>query len=86
MYDNKVHSVPDRIVSVRQPFLRLIVRGKAGKPVEFGAKLDISVVAGWTRLEYCFFDAYFWPKREKVVLFGIRQAVPPYVIEEIDDN
>ena len=58
MYDNKVHSVPDRIVSVSQPFVRPIVRGKAGKPVEFGAKLDISVVDGWTRLEYCSFDAY----------------------------
>lgn len=58
MYDNKVHSVPDRIVSVSQPFIRPIVRGKAGKPVEFGAKLDISVVDGWTRLEYCSFDAY----------------------------
>ena len=51
MYDNKVHSVPERIVSVSQPFIRPIVRGKAGKPVEFGAKLDISVVNGWTRLE-----------------------------------
>ena len=50
MYDNKVHSVPDHIVSVSQPFIRPIVRGKAGKPVEFGAKLDISVVDGWTRL------------------------------------
>ena len=30
---------------------RKIVRGKAGKPVEFGGKLDISVVDGWTRLE-----------------------------------
>ena len=39
-------------------FVRLIVRGKAGKPVEFGAKLDISVVDGWTRLECCSFDAY----------------------------
>ena len=58
MYDNKVHSIPDRIVSVSQPFVRPIVRGKAGKPVEFGAKLDISVVDGWTRLEYCSFDAY----------------------------
>ena len=58
MYDNKVHSVPDRIVSVSQPFVRPIVRGKAGKPVEFGAKLDISVVDGWTRLEFCSFDAY----------------------------
>ena len=43
MYNNRVHSVPDRIVSVSEPFVRPIVRGKAGKPVEFGAKLDISV-------------------------------------------
>ena len=58
MCDNRTHSVPDRIVSVSQPFVRLIVRGKAGKPVEFGAKLDISVVDGWTRLDCCSFDAY----------------------------
>ena len=58
MYDHRTHSVPDRIVSVSQPFVRPIVRGKAAKPVEFGAKLDISVVAGWTRLEFCSFDAY----------------------------
>lgn len=58
MYDNRVHSVPDRIVSVSQPFVRPIVRDKAGKPVEFGAKLNISVVDGWTRLEYSSFDAY----------------------------
>ena len=58
MYDNHTHSVPDRIVSVSQPFIRPIVRGKAGKPVEFGAKLDISVSDGWTRLEYWSFDAY----------------------------
>lgn len=58
MHDNHTHSVPDRIVSVSQPFVRPIVRGKAGKPVEFGAKLDISVVDGWTRLECCSFDAY----------------------------
>ena len=58
MYDHRTHSVPDRIVSVSQPFVRPIVRGKAGKPVEFGTKLDISVVDGWTRLEFCSFDAY----------------------------
>lgn len=55
MYDNRTHSVPDRIVSLSQPFVRPIVRGK---PVEFGAKLDISVVDGWARLEFCSFDAY----------------------------
>ena len=58
MYDNHTHSVENRIVSVSQPFVRPIVRGKAGKPVEFGMKLDISVSGGWTRLEYHSFDAY----------------------------
>lgn len=58
MYDNKTHRVPNRIVSLSQPWIRPIVRGKAGKPVEFGAKLDISVVEGFTRLEYLSFDAY----------------------------
>lgn len=58
MYDNRTHSVPDRIVSVSQPFVRPIVRGKAGKPVEFEAKLDVSVVDGWTCLECYSFDAY----------------------------
>lgn len=58
MYDTRTHSVPDRIVSLSQPWIRPIVRGKAGKTVEFGAKLDISVVNGWTRLEKLSFDAY----------------------------
>ena len=58
MYDHRIHSVPDRIVSVSQPFVCPIVRGKAGKPVEFGTKLDVSVVDEWTRLECCSFDAY----------------------------
>ena len=50
--------VPDRIVRVSLPFIRPIVRSKAGKPVEFGVKLDISVVNSWRRLEYFSFDAY----------------------------
>jgi hypothetical protein len=58
MYDNGTHSVANRIINLSQPFLRPIVRGKAGKPVEFGAKLDISVCGGWTRLEVLSFDAY----------------------------
>jgi hypothetical protein len=58
MYDRKTHSVEGRIVSLSQPFIRPIVRGKAGKPVEFGAKLDISVSDGWARLEVLSFDAY----------------------------
>ena len=59
MYDNKVHSVPDRIVSISQPYIRPIVRGKAKAPVEFGAKLDLSIDEnGIARLERVSFDAY----------------------------
>jgi IS5 family transposase len=58
MHKNRTHSVPDRIVSLSQPWLRPIVRGKTNSPVEFGAKLDVSVVEGFTRLEHISFSAY----------------------------
>ncbi len=44
MWENKTQSVPQRIVSLTQPHIRPIVRGKAGKPIEFGAKLSVSCV------------------------------------------
>lgn len=43
MYDNRVHSVEHRIVSISRPWLRPIVRGKVKAPVEFGAKFDLSL-------------------------------------------
>ena len=59
MYENKVHSVPDRIVNISQPHIRPIVRGKAKTPTEFGAKLDLSIdETGMARLEKQSFDAY----------------------------
>lgn len=67
MYETGVHRVDDRIVSISRPFLRPIVRGKAKSPVEFGAKLDISVVDGYARLEAYSFDAY----NESTLLIGM---------------
>jgi len=58
MYDNNVKSVNDRIVSIHQPHIRPIVRGKAGAHTEFGAKISISVVDGWSFLDTINFDAY----------------------------
>ena len=59
MYDNKTHKVKDRIVSISQPYIRPIVRGKAKAPVEFGAKLDMSIdERGIARLEKLSFDPY----------------------------
>ena len=59
MYENKTHSVENRIVNLSQPYIRPIVRGKAKSPVEFGAKLDLSVdEQGMARVEKLQFDAY----------------------------
>lgn len=59
MYKNRVHSVADRIVSIRQPWVRPIVRGKASAPVEFGPKLDVSIDSeGYGRIEKVSFDPY----------------------------
>ena len=59
MYDHKVHSVPDRIVSIHQPWIRPIVRGKAKAATEFGAKLDVSIdERGYARIEHISFSAY----------------------------
>ena len=59
MFDEGRRRVADRIVSIGQPFVRPIVRGKAKAPVEFGAKYDVSVdEKGHARLEKASFDAY----------------------------
>ena len=71
MYDTHSRRVDDRIVSLNQPHIRPIVRGKAGTPVEFerggrcfasslsnhavGAKLSVSYVDG-----FCFLDHLSW--------------------------
>ncbi|MEG4274719.1 MULTISPECIES: IS5 family transposase [unclassified Microcoleus] len=55
MYENKKNSIDDRIVSLTQPHIRPIVRGKAGKSVEFGAKLSASCRNG-----YVFLDRISW--------------------------
>ncbi len=58
MYDLKKHSVKDRIINIFQPHIRPIVRGKAGKRTEFGAKISASIVDGFTCLDRISFDSY----------------------------
>lgn len=58
MYDNRTNKCEDRIISVRQPFVRVMVRGKAGKKYEFGQKLEFSVVDGFTFIERQEWDPY----------------------------
>ena len=58
MCHHRTHSIPDRLVSLYQPHVRPIVRGKVKSPVEFGAKVSISLVEGYGFVEKSGWDAY----------------------------
>lgn len=55
MYNERSHQMEDRIVSIHQPHIRPIVRGKAKARVEFGAKIAVSMTKG-----YAFLDRLSW--------------------------
>ncbi len=55
MRTNKMHSVPERIVSIHQPYEKPIVRGKQKSKVEFGSKTNVNLVDG-----YAFLDHLYW--------------------------
>jgi len=55
MHEQHENRINDRIVSISQPHIRPIKRGKAHASTEFGAKLSASLVEG-----YCFLDRLSW--------------------------
>lgn len=58
MYDTKTHSCTDRIVSIFQPHVRPIPRGKTKAQIEFGSKLGVSLDKGFARINTFSWDAY----------------------------
>jgi transposase, IS5 family len=58
MYDKRVHRVEDRIVSLHQPHVRPMLRGKSNADVEFGAKIQVSLVEGMAFVDALSWDAF----------------------------
>jgi hypothetical protein len=58
MYQAHTHRVDDRIVSIHQPHVRPIVRGKTKADVEFGSKIHLSLIDGICFLDELSWDAY----------------------------
>ena len=58
MFDQRTHRIDDRLVSISQPHVRPIKRGKAGRDTEFGAKLSVSVVDGFSFVDRLSWDNY----------------------------
>ena len=58
MYSERINRCDHRIVSISQPHIRPIVRGKQGKKVEFGAKIGLSLADGFAKAQTISWDAY----------------------------
>lgn len=58
MHTTRTHSINNRIVSIHQPHVRPMVRGKAGSDVEFGSKIGICVHDGLTFIDNISWDSY----------------------------
>jgi hypothetical protein len=58
MYDSDSRRIDDRIVNLSKPHVRPIVRGKAGKKTEFGAKISISDDNGFVNVDRISWDNY----------------------------
>jgi hypothetical protein len=58
MHQTGVPRIENRIVSISQPHVRPIVRGKASAETEFGAKLSLSLVNGYARVETLSWNNY----------------------------
>ena len=59
MHQNKSQRCDDRIVSISQPHVRPIIRGKQNKTVEFGAKLSVSLTGDKIAcVDECRWDAF----------------------------
>lgn len=58
MHDTKTRTCKDRIVSISQPHVRPILRGKQNAQVEFGSKLGVSLDNGFALIETLSWNAY----------------------------
>ena len=58
MHRTRSNRIDDRIVNIHQPHVRPIVRGKEKAKVEFGAKLQVSIVKGFTFIDHLSWDAF----------------------------
>ena len=82
MASTRGRRVANRIVSFCQPEVRPIVRGKEGKPVEFGPKAHVALVEGFAILEHCQFEAFNEGVRleESIQKHKARFGKPPNVV------
>lgn len=58
MHRTHSHRIDHRIVNIHQPHIRPIVRGKENAKTEFGSKIQMSLVSGFTFIDHLSWEAY----------------------------
>jgi IS5 family transposase len=83
MYRTKRRRCDDRIVSISQPYVRPIIRGKQDRPVEFGAKLSVSLNGdGVACVDHLRWDAFHegGDLKSQVEAYRLRHGHYPQVV------
>lgn len=86
MFTTKTHSVAHRIVSIHQPHVRPIVRGKSNAYVEFGAKIQVSLMNGIAFLDELSWEAFNEGTRLKKAVEDYRARFGFYPEEVLADK
>lgn len=86
MFEERKHSVADRIVSIHQPHVRPIVRGKARAKTEFGSKLHLSLVDGYAFVDTISWDAFNEGKHLEEYVENYKQRFGYYPQKVIADK
>ena len=86
MHTTRTHSIENRIVNIHQPYVRPIVRGKDGKKVEFGSKLQASLVNGFIVIEKLSWDNFNESQCLMDTVEAYRKRFGFYPAEVLADN
>lgn len=86
MHDTKTKRVEHRIVNIHQPHVRPIVRGKEGKKVEFGSKLQVSLINGYTLIDHLDWEAFNESNYLKDSVNKYRERTGYYPLEVLADQ
>lgn len=86
MHRNRLHSIGHRIVSIHQPHVRPIVRGKRNAKVEFGAKVQVSLMNGFAFLDDLDWEAFNEGARLQASVEKYRERLGCYPTEVLADK
>ena len=86
MHETRTKRIDERIVNIHQPHVRPIVSGKEKAKVEFGSKLQVSMVKGFTFIDHLSWDAFNEGQYLKLSVENYKKRFGFYPAEVLGDQ